>query len=407
MLKPRLLSHRLFVGRTQSGKTSQMLAGLEDILRPEIAEGKLPTTGLTVIDAKGSSLWLGAGSLTDKDNTSSFIWVRRDQPETLLAAKAKLEYIVKKVMPYRAATRMRCLESGVPYRPRPHILIIEEWLILLSIAREYDALYTAKGGKSIEQWFINTVIGLIVSGLEDGLEIWISTQDPTTERNKFSPDCRNNFIFNCFGGPERGYSSITSAIGNQYIVDPSFKPNLLKRLNQARAQRLWAVLSNHCDPASGDEHWNLYRAPAFDPRIKGKILFRGPGSVLPNMSGLSIAQPAKVEEIATEDKSKIIQFPDRSNLTLVEEFSEQSLSEAAQRLLKFVRRQNRIIKLQEACKHLPAEWRRAEVVHNAAQECVDAGLATLIENPNYPNSFYFELIEEDAESDSERYVEAH
>lgn len=391
-----MLSNQLLIGRTQSGKTTQVLYALRSRFIAETKNGTIPpTTGLTVIDPKGSSLWLGSGSLQDKDGTSSFVFVQSESPESVLAAQKKLSYL-STVLANRRKVRMNCLLSDIPYNPRPHMIVLEEWLMLLSAAKNYDQMYRIKGGPSLQDWFVSTVVGMLESGLEDSFQLWLCTQDPTSERNKLSPDGRNNCTMSCFGGPERGYSTIATALNNPHIVPAGEAAELRSDLGILRQRGAWAVLTNGInegDARRSLRQFNLYTCPIIDSRsLKREKLFKGPLSYLPPGTELGKAQSVndpqdEPEPLITQPKN-VVAFPPKFT---GESLQSPALSEEANRVIEFCERRNRPVRLRDVCNGINEDWVNADSVKAAADECVRAGIGRLEPNPKYRGSFIFSI----------------
>lgn len=399
--RARLRKSRLFVALSQTGKTTQMVSSLERIIRPEIEGGHEPITGVTVVDFKGSSLWLGLKHRPDKDGTPSFLWVPRNSFEGLIIAKAKLEAL-SHMLNQRAKVRMDCLAQGISYNPRPHILILEEWLIGLTLATRYDNAHS--GGKKaprMRQWFEDTLAEFLVSGLEDGLEVWISTQSPNVDKNGLDVSLRKHLIFHCFGSPVQDYEAIELALKNHNIVPSDFRKPLLEELRQRSSQKQWLMLSDDpamaADPRLSDrpcKPWIFYERRNFNPRIKGLQLFEGKGSPVPSLSEFySLLPDYQAQRSVIVLSGANLTTPEEPIEEQPEESAEDALLDAMEKLIAFTSERNGKIRLREAQIGLTGRW-TIEQVKAAADYAVERGLATLTPKPK--GSFEFQLINADS-----------
>lgn len=387
---PALPTHKMFCGVSQSGKTSVMLCQLEKKLLEEMDQYGEWFTSFSVVDAKGSSLWFGAGSKVDFDKESAFVWAKPESKESMLAAYRKIK-AVSQLRAQRAELRMKFMREGIPYEPRPHIFVIEEWLMLLSHAKSYDLFFRDKQEFSLKERFKQLVEVLILGGLEDNIQIWLSTQYPDVEANGFAAQCRDNFEFNCCGGPVRGYDSISAAITNKYIVRlKADRDRLIERLEKARQKALWVMFRKVQVPVPepGKPHQELldiWRTPFIDNSIKSRIHIRGELPFIPSYDEASDSEQSEAVKPAN-----VVDFPSSKT-------PGSGLSRGAEKLINFARRQGRKIRLQEAQTGISGEYGKAAVIKKSAEECVLAGLASLIPNPNYEGSYFFVLKDQGQE----------
>lgn len=404
-----LWSHRLYCGLTQSGKTLSMLRSLMSRYEKETAYCQMrgiepPYSRVTIIDPKGS-LWGGYDTVADLDGRSCVVRVDESDLDTILQAYNKLAFFSGEVLPKRRRTRMNLYSHGQAYNPRPHILIIEEWLYLLDIANDYDFANGLKGNASLEQKLIRKVKSLVRTGLEDGVQIWLSTQEPTVEANRFSGSFRSNFDFYCFGSPVRGYESIEIALDARYNIVRSgeARKRLSKRLQELSDTEQWVTFAISGDTARQEKNGpRLGRTPWIDPILKRQQFIRG---TLPALFSAAAVEDTAEQSQATDTPSPAVDedtdfWSDSSgsgaaeNIVAFPSPNTRRLTKGAQRLVDFTRVQGGVLpRLQQAYSRLGTNWNTADTVRTLAQECVDAGLARLVENPGYAGSYRFELCE--------------
>ena len=400
-------NHRLYCGLTQSGKTLSMLYSLKKRYERERAYCQQygiepPYTRVSVIDPKGS-LWGGYDTVVDLDGKSCVVWVDESDAETVQAAYNKIAFFAGEVLPKRRKERMARRRRKEPYNPRPHIIIIEEWIYLLDICEDFDLEHGLRGKSSLRGRLIRKVKSLVRTGLEDGVQVWLSSQEPTVEANQFSNSFRSNFDYYCFGSPVRGYESIEIAIDGRYNIVRSTeaRKKLATGLNKLRAEKAWTTFAISGDPAkSRSSGPTLGRTPWIDPILKEQQFVFGP---LDADAGVPEVQPerqvlGRTSGQASASAAAVSQSGDPELLTNLLNFpvAPVPVSRGAQRLLDYTRGQGGVLpRLQQAYNRLGSRWNTAEIVRQLANECVAAGLATLIENPSYSGSYRFELLNED------------
>lgn len=399
-------SHRLYCGMTRCGKTISMLNSLKkryEKEQPYCQQHDIEPsyTRVTVIDPKGSQ-WGGYETVVDLDGQSCVVRVDESDLDTILQAYNKLAFFSGEVLPKRRRTRMDLYRHGQAYNPRPHIIIIEEWLYLLDIASDYDFANNLKGNASLEQKLIRKVKSLVRTGLEDGVQIWLSTQEPNVDANKFSAAFRSNFEYYCFGSPVRGYDSIEIALDARYNIVRSAeaRKKLGQKLEEMSEAELWTTLAISGDPnrqkTSGPK---IGRTPWIDDSIKRQQFIVGELATAEDKAiAAAVTGTATVEVESSPGRavkpsgSNVIDFPSPGSARL---------SKGAQRLIDFTRKQGgSLSRIQQAYSRLGLSWNTAEIVKELAQECVDAGEARLVENVGYPGSYRFELVEAEAEQEA-------
>jgi hypothetical protein len=360
-----------------------------------------PYTRVTVIDCKGS-YWGGYDTVVDLDGNSCVVEVDESDLNTVLKAYNKIAFFAGEVLPKRRRERVHRHRQGQPYVPRPHVLLIEEWLYLLELADEYDFEQGLKGNASIKQRLIRKVKAIVRTGLEDAVQLWLSSQEPTVQENCFSAAFRYNFDYYCFGSPARGYNSIEVAIDPRYRIVPSSetRKELAKRLAYLKSMGIWTTFAISGDPAKQEANGpRLGRTPMIDPAIKRQQFVFGPlkqdtdweadwGTESPQKG---VKQGVERSAVEPDDLHSVVAEP--SGIAQVIAFPKR-LSRGAERLIEYTREQGGTLpRLQQAYSRLGTRWNTAEIVKGLAVECVEAGLARLVENTNYAGSYRFELTE--------------
>jgi hypothetical protein len=390
--------HRFWCGLSQTGKTAaiQNLLCQKYLREKEFCEAhgiEPPFTNITIIDPKASQ-WLGYETKPDLDGRSCVVHVDPSCPETFQAAYRKIMFFFLEVLPKRRRVRQYNNWHRLPYNPRPHILLIEEWPFTLQIAAAYDALFDLKGNKSSVVRICDAVWGMVETGLEDGIEVWLTTQDPTVGTNHLpSAALRANFAFYCFGSPLRGWESIRIALDGRYgiVRNPKARAKLLEQLDRFEAAKAWVTFTLSGNKELGIPYQaRLGRTPLIGPEIKQTRLINGP--LVPEFLKLKPveASDGSITDEQPESDSCLSPVPVAHPATNILPFSRNQRwpSKEARRLLDFTDKQGGQLKsLRDAYVGMGASARE---IRQWAQECVDLGFARMVPN-KYPGSFRFVL----------------
>jgi len=161
--------HLLIPCATGSGKTTLLLGAIKwavNYFGQNGIEFFVSTT------KKGS--FLGLEKLKASDGRSHVLFVDPENPETILPLYERLRWLRKRLIA-RGEQRMALEEEGREYRPKPVIVVLDEWNECLDVAKRYDRKSEQKSCLFDE---LREVLNSVVrTGREDGIVAWVLAQD--------------------------------------------------------------------------------------------------------------------------------------------------------------------------------------------------------------------------------------
>lgn len=165
-IKDHTKGHLILAAETGSGKTTFLL-GLIQYLHQQY-QGNCHFYGST----SKASRWLGLEDQTAEDNQSRVLTLSITQAESILLLINRLRWL-QKLMEQRQIQRIEAEKDGKDYNPKPVFVMLDEWMVTLAIAGDYD-----RNHKTDTCEIIKTVASHIaIAGREDRVFLWVFLHD--------------------------------------------------------------------------------------------------------------------------------------------------------------------------------------------------------------------------------------
>ncbi len=195
--------HLVGASRTGSGKTTVMLAAIAGICQAT-------NGGADFFCGSGkASVWMGLEQQTAKDGMPRVINVSLSKPESIEPLLQRLRKAVA-IQEVRENVRIQKTIKGEKVNPRPLYFVLDEWLIILKVAK--------KCSKQAYVELIDLVECLIFKGRQDKCYIWLFAQGHQCGSLHLDKDCRRNLGVIALGGGGN-FESVAAAIGDSDLVE--------------------------------------------------------------------------------------------------------------------------------------------------------------------------------------------
>lgn len=197
--------HLIGASRTGSGKTRTFFNAIAYI-------SSVTNNGVRWFCASGKmSLWMGLEQQKAEDGQDRVLNVSLSNPSTIEPLLERLRWAVA-IQEAREKERIKKKQAGLTPNPRPFYFVIDEWLIVLKVAK--------KRGDKAYQELINLVECLIFKGREDKCYVWLLAQGHQCGSLHLDKDLRRNLGVIALGGAGN-YQSITAAISDGDLIEDS------------------------------------------------------------------------------------------------------------------------------------------------------------------------------------------
>lgn len=197
--------HLIGASRTGSGKTRTFFNAIAHI-------STITNNGVRWFCASGKmSLWMGMEQQIAEDNQPRVLNVALSNPSSIEPLLQRLRWAVA-IQEAREQERLTKKLAGLVPNPRPYYFVIDEWLIVLKVAKKY--------GQKAYQELIDLVECLIFKGREDKCYIWLMAQGHQCGSLHLDKDLRRNLGVIALGGAGN-YQSVTAAISDADLVEDS------------------------------------------------------------------------------------------------------------------------------------------------------------------------------------------
>jgi len=210
--------HLLIPAITQSGKTSTLCGLIREVSRI------CPQVIWNGVDPKGS-VFLGLERLCHPDGFPVIVTVELDEPRAGIANTIKLLQRAISEQTRRKKLRQKARQTGQSYNPTPYIIILDEWPILLKLAKDCES--------KDRQTLIQLAETLAFAGLEDNLILWIVAQSPYVKQLGFDTSVAAQFTTLAIG---RGFKSTSIELCkesiNRSLSNKVQKTKLFQQLDQ-------------------------------------------------------------------------------------------------------------------------------------------------------------------------------
>lgn len=194
--------HMVGASRTGSGKTTTMLASIANI-------SFLTQGAAEFFCASGkASLWMGLEQQV-AHGLPRVINVSLSNPESIEPLLQRLRWAVA-TQEQREQVRLAKQLQGQKPNFRPYYFVLDEWLIILSVAK-------AHGKESLKE-LIRLVEALIYKGRQDKCYLWLFGQGHQCKTLGLSGDTRRNLGVLCLGG-DGNYQTLTAAITDSDLIE--------------------------------------------------------------------------------------------------------------------------------------------------------------------------------------------
>jgi murein DD-endopeptidase MepM/ murein hydrolase activator NlpD len=197
--------HLIGASRTGSGKTRTFFNAIAHI-------STITNNGVRWFCASGKmSLWMGMEQQTAEDGQPRVLNVSLSNSSSIEPLLQRLRWAVA-IQEAREQERLTKKLAGLVPNPRPYYFVIDEWLIVLKVAKKY--------GQKAYQELIDLVECLIFKGREDKCYVWLMAQGHQCGSLHLDKDLRRNLGVIALGGAGN-YQSITAAISDTDLIEDS------------------------------------------------------------------------------------------------------------------------------------------------------------------------------------------
>jgi len=273
--------HIFIPSETGGGKTTLLLGAIEYI--HNLTGGTAEFYGSTAKETP----WLGLEYQKGKDGQPQIINLDQTVPSTITGLLSRLHWLQKRLQA-RQKERTKAEQEGRKVNFNRVYVILDEWLITLAIAKEYDRICNlSKDRQAPRSDTFNELVALIESfvllGREDEICLWLFGQDHQVQNAEINTGYRKNFGFVV---PARagGMLGLEDALtGKSPITTPTKGKEIFKEAETLVAQ----------NPDTGICYSNIY----------GHELLIVP--YLPDIKRKRIFGDSPKES----SKSKVVQFP--------------------------------------------------------------------------------------------------
>lgn len=188
--------HLMIPAETGSGKTSMLLGVVDYLLKVE------PNTEFYFSTAKPGP-FLGFEEKRAEDGQYHVIDLDMSNPSSVEGLIRRLNWLTKKMVA-RQKQRKKAEQSGAAYNPSRIVVVLDEWLATLELAKQYyDEIIREwqsekpadRGVKppNTEKELLRLVNNIGIMGREDNLCIWLFGQDHQVQNAGINSGLRKNF----------------------------------------------------------------------------------------------------------------------------------------------------------------------------------------------------------------------
>ncbi|EKU99725.1 hypothetical protein Lepto7375DRAFT_1793 [Leptolyngbya sp. PCC 7375] len=188
--------HLLIPAETGAGKTS-LLLGLVDYYQ------KVSPQSEFYFSTAKPGPFLGYENKTADDGKKHVILLNMNKSYTVEPLVSRLQWIIDRMV-QRQTQRTKAEQTGKPYNPEPLIIVLDEWLATLSLAKTHtkemirewqSAPAQERGDKPIdyEAKLIEIANNIAIMGREDNVGIWLFGQDHQVQNAGINTGLQKNF----------------------------------------------------------------------------------------------------------------------------------------------------------------------------------------------------------------------
>ncbi|MBE9178713.1 M23 family metallopeptidase [Oculatella sp. LEGE 06141] len=204
--------HIIGASMTGSGKTTTMLAAIAAI--DHLTNGQ----AVWLCGSGKASFWMGLEDQIGEDGLSRVLTASTSKPESIEPLLARLRFAIA-LQEKREQQRLDKSRRGKTVNPKPIYVVLDEWLILLKVAKRHS--------KEAYQELIDLVETIALKGRQDRVFIWLWAQGHHCKTLHLDGDLRNNFGVIALGGAGNN-SSVESAIADADLIPNRFQREQLE-----------------------------------------------------------------------------------------------------------------------------------------------------------------------------------